>query len=59
MHMYVGKLEITFGTTPERLDTADMGRLLHKLIVAMDHPIVLVKPHIHQVIVATPVIGVD
>ena len=52
-------VQAAFGKAPERLNAVDVGRTLHKLIMAMLDTIVSVEAHIHQAIVAAPAVGVD
>jgi hypothetical protein len=52
---HTGKLlEATFGEAPERLYVADVGRALHRFVVAMVDAVVAVKADIYQPIVTAP-----
>ena len=50
---------VSFGITPKALNAVDADRATRKLIVAVIDPQVLVKAHINQPIVATPLICRD
>lgn len=51
--------EAALGKAPEGLDAIDMMGPTDELIVAMVDAKMLVEPHIHQAVVARPVIGID
>jgi hypothetical protein len=51
--------QATLGKAPKGLNTVDMVRTAHKLILSMIDSKVLVKANIYQAIVAPPTIGVD
>lgn len=60
VHGYAIKLgQATLCIAPERLNAVDMSLPISKLIFAMAHPEVLVKPDIDQAVIASPAVRVN
>src|ERR1039457_1158680 len=47
------------GEAPEVLDAVDVRLVLHELVAAMIHPVMLLVAQVHQTAVALPTIRVD